>query len=645
MEKVNSVNDSVNEDEIEEEVKDLDDVEVDLAYLECFKDEATEAATKLLVPLNELDKELVTFYETLKVKLQRNKVAVESILGYNQSEHPTQSQTNHDKQKQTYAKSVKRECEYFENMTESMHRLRMQIIRTREYIKSIDIEVLEEDKSGIINEQNDEEKYTDKKKQSIYMASDEVKDNDEFSSEISFEQSSSSFIDSRSGTSSENASVSNTHKGVRAKTQSKVILYEPLNDSLQTNPRISGSSLCPIKKDSSISLPATTDQNHTAHHMLEPERSNVSQIDVRGIHKQMRKSREKPLLYRGENIKHFLELQNSIASPSPALSVQSLSRTGSVKARFGNVDTGNGSGNTNDKSKMVICKRYNITDRNWIDVKLFPQYYLVVIQKKEAKAGNNEFLNKYNKRTGELMAWLWLPGAGRMCKIDSNGMVAVLQVGGKSRHISVVNTCKHEFNGTAHELRKLYQIPVSQAYIVICSFAQAKSDDMSTCRLKFAVVHSVLEKGKMEEEIDILDSYVTIRSDGKAKIATKNSCITRRGGICSIDTLGADKIVISLIYSIVCVDTRGRDIWVLPTDARVTDICCREKHVFACVYNKGRIMKILARDNNWVIEENNILSNEEIKPSQVSVCGQEILIREFILEEYKSQVIVRVMKL
>ena len=224
-------------------------------------------------------------------------------------------------------------------------------------------------------------------------------------------------------------------------------------------------------------------------------------------------------------------------------------------------------------------------------------------------------------------------------------MVAVLQVGGKTRHISVVNTCKHEFNGAAYELRKLYQIPVSQAYIVICSFAQAKSDDMSTCRLKFAVVHSVLEKGKMEEEMDILDTYVTTGSDGKAKIAMKKSSITRRGGICSIDTLGADKIVISLIHSIVCLDTTGRDIWIIPTDARVTDICCTEKYVFACVYNKGQIMKILARDNKWVVEENNILSNEEIKPSQVSVCGQEILIREFILEEYRSQIIIRVMKL
>ena len=597
MEKVNSVNDSVNEDETEEEVEDIDDVEFDLAYLECLKDEATEAATKLLVPLNELDKELVTFYKTLKVKLQRNKVAVESILGYNQSGHPAQSQANHDKQKQTYAKSVKRECEYLENVTESMHRLRMQIIRTREHIKSIDIEVLEEHKNGIINEEKDDEKDSDKKKQSIYKASDEVKDTDKFSSEISFEQSSSSFIDSRSGASSEDATGCKTHTGVRAKTSSKVILYEPLDDSLQTHPRISGASLSPVKTISPISLPATTDQKHIVHQKLKPGQSNILQIDVRGIHKHMRNSREISLLYREETIKHFHELRKQIASPSPALGAQSLRRTGSVKARFGNVNFGNGSGNTNDKSKMLICKRYNITDRNWIDVRLFPQYYLVVIQKKEAEAGNNEFLNKYNKRTGELMAWLWLPGAGRMCKIDDNGMVAVLQVGGKTRHISVVNTCKHEFNGTAYELRKLYQIPVSQAYIVICSFAQAKSDDMSTCRLKFAVVHSVLEKGKMEEEMDILDTYVTIGSDGKAKIATKKSSITRRGGICSIDTLGADKIVISLIYSIVCVDTRGRDIWILPTDARVTDIYCREKYVFACVYNKGRIMKILARDN------------------------------------------------
>ena len=417
MEKVRSIDD-LSEDEIEEEVEDIDDVEVDLAYLECLKEEAIEAATKLLVPLNELDKQIDSFYENCKVKLQRNKVALDSILSYNPSEHPEQRHTKHDKQPQSYARFVKRECECFENSIKTMDRLRVQIIKTRKHIKAIDIDVLEEHNGGLGNDQNDDMKVIDKKLQSILLSSDEVKDRDQFCGRVSFKQSSSSFINTRSRKSSEYVSVSSTHAGARAKTSSNVILYEPLNDSLQTTPRSTGSSSSPMEKDSYISLPPTTDQKHTAYQMLEPEISNISQIDVHGIHKQMRKSRETCLVNREENIKHFQELRKEIASPSLALfgNVQPLGRKDSVKARFGNVDVGVGSGYTNDSRNMVICKRYNLTDRNWIDVKLFPQYYLVVIQKKEAKAGNNEFLNKYNKRTGELMAWLWLPGAGRMCK-------------------------------------------------------------------------------------------------------------------------------------------------------------------------------------------------------------------------------------
>ena len=56
-------------------------------------------------------------------------------------------------------------------------------------------------------------------------------------------------------------------------------------------------------------------------------------------------------------------------------------------------------------------------------------------------------------------------------------------------------------------------------------------------------------------------------------------------------------------------------------------------------------MQIQVCGNSWKIVNNNIIQNENIKPSQVSVCGRQVLIREFIMDKFKSEIILRVMKM
>ena len=113
--------------------------------------------------------------------------------------------------------------------------------------------------------------------------------------------------------------------------------------------------------------------------------------------------------------------------------------------------------NALSKVPTVICQKYNITERNWTDIILFMNYYLVSVQKKVPSLGDNEYLNKYDKETGQLKWSMSLQEAGKLCKINEEGLVAALQIGGINRSIAVIDSSKHSFFGGTFGLRVLYR--------------------------------------------------------------------------------------------------------------------------------------------------------------------------------------------
>ena len=365
------------------------------------------------------------------------------------------------------------------------------------------------------------------------------------------------------------------------------------------------------------------------------EQMQAMSIDLQSLHHLIKRSGKTFLPDREETVMHFKELWNVIPSPNDLPSLKNdKSETGTAHVNKDNAVT------------TVVCQRHDVPHTNWIDAKLFTNYYLVIKQKTVVSSSSTEYLNKYYIESGKIIAWLWLPGAGRMCKIGEDGRVGVLQIDQKARSISVVQTSKHKFNANEHQLRKIYHINIQQAYTAICHLEilhpQGSND---SDQLKFAAVYSAERKGEIKEEIDIINSVVNMRSFGLPKTGVTTTGIARFGGLCGIDALEKNTIVVSLhSHNIICLDTKGRVIWNIEVSARVTDICCTKEFVFACIYDKKQIMQIQVCGNSWKIV-NNIIQNENIHPSQVSVCGRQVLVREFIMDEFKSQIILRDLKI
>ena len=182
---------------------------------------------------------------------------------------------------------------------------------------------------------------------------------------------------------------------------------------------------------------------------------------------------------RKENVMPFRELINSV----PDLTRLSHQRGDTVST-----DNSAAQGAT-ARCHKVATHKHSVTDRNWIDILLFPNYYLVihVIQKKQANVGTNEWLNKYAKDTGkDADSWLSLPEAGKMCKVSEEGVVAVLQIGGQKRCIAIVKTS----DILSDRIKLLYRINVDEAYNAITCLNRP---DQKLClepkiQLKFAAI-------------------------------------------------------------------------------------------------------------------------------------------------------------
>ena len=287
----------------------------------------------------------------------------------------------------------------------------------------------------------------------------------------------------------------------------------------------------------------------------------------------------------------------------------------------------------------VAFHKHKAIDRNWIDILLFPNYYLVVIQKKQADR-INEWLNKYSTEgNGEVISYLSLPGAGKMCKVSEKDIVAVLQTGRKT--IAVVKTSRL----LNDKMELMYRINIGEPYNAITCFnifdPTLSSGAELHVQLKFAAVFSVARNGKMQEEVDTLSS---IQQQKFVKnYNCKKTSIYKKSGLNNISAITKDKIIVTSVDSVTCINSRGSLFWSLSMPARVTDICCFGGCVFVCLQDKGHIVKIENQRDRGVIIDNNVLRSELIKPSQVSVCGKEMLTREFKLEEFTSLVILRIL--
>ena len=297
---------------------------------------------------------------------------------------------------------------------------------------------------------------------------------------------------------------------------------------------------------------------------------------------------------------------------------------------------------------QISKHKHNATDRNWVDILLFSNYYLVIIQKKQANVGTNEWLNKYDKGTGEKSSWLSLPEAGKMCKVSKKGVVAVLQIGRQNRCIAIVKTSDTLSRGNINELELMYRIDVDESYnaITCLSMSCQKVWSEPNLEMRFAGVVSVNRDGKPLEEVDIF--YPQTLSKRLHKGIKTYTCIKStvfsKGGLNNISALTADKMIVTTINKVTCITTQGKFVWDLPMPTRVTDICCFGSRVFVCLQDIGQLLQIEIQNDQGVTTDNNVLRDEPINPSQVSMCGHEVLIREFILEEYRSEVIIRIIR-
>ena len=374
------------------------------------------------------------------------------------------------------------------------------------------------------------------------------------------------------------------------------------------------------------------------------------------INKVLRRSGQRLLPSREEIVKPFCCLKYELASPEPQLSMVRKMPTHQVQGAVKCIDTPNNIyemdwENYKNDTKAVICRKYDIIDRNWIDVILFADYYLVTVQKKVPDQEAHEYLNKYNKDTGVLLQWMLLPDAGRMCKINEKGLVAVLQTGVQYNCINVVDTALRKFFGRTYQLQVLYRFSVQELYSDICCLGQSQDTEFQHELLpcfEFAAVFSVRRKGRMKEEIDRVYPDISKHRISRKTVTytyeSRKFNIVRRNVICSIDALDTSRIVVSQNYEITCIDVCGSTLWYMPTDSRVTDVCCYNNNIFACLPGKSQVLKIYTRNGKIFKQDENVIEGEHIKPSQVSASRNEILIREFIQTEYRSEVVIRITK-
>ena len=628
-----------------------------------------ETARKLLKSLNALNGQLETNHTILKLKIQANKDVVYSILNHEEMKPEMKVQRNCEKYHDNFVK----QREWFLNANDKMLLLHGEIVKAQKGIKTTNINVLdnkpnryldydedisshEDDKSDADNNSSEgDDSYseytgdfvnisdsgqlvknehesqpngikitTDEKLQSVIISSDEVNEADVF----------------RSGRTMEPVLVPHVHStDIPRKTDSPFqydVTAEPIGES---QPRRATSSTKYNSKmvglKPSVNRHPIRIEAREGRVMKQPpqiEQMQAKSIDVQSNHQLIKQSGNKFLPDREETVMQFKELWNVIPSQND---LSSLKNDQSATE------------NAHVNKDNVVCQRHDVPHTNWIDAKLFTNYYLVIKQKTVASSSSTEYLNKYYIESGKIIAWLWLPGAGRMCKIGEDGRVGVLQIDQKARSISVVQTSKHKFNANEHQLRKIYHINIQQAYTAICHLEILHPQGLDDSdQLKFAAVYSAERKGEIKEEIDIINSVVNMRSFGLPKTGVTTMGIARFGGICGIGALEKNTIVVSLhSHNIICLDTKGRVIWNIEVSARVTDICCTKELVFACMYDKKQIMQIQVCGNSWKIVNNNIIQNENIHPSQVSVCGRQVLVREFIMDEFKSQVILRDLKI
>ena len=628
------------------------------AYLKDCK----ETAIKLLKTLNVFESDC----QSLMSKIQTNKEIVSSM--YEEINNKMKAQRNSEKQRGSFVTCVENGKEWFLRANNEMSFLQRQILKSQKELKAISINVLDNKSDGYVGHDEDINNNWDDDSDSDYTAGADDDGLSEYTSD--FENLSDSdnsvkdehttkpnekSIESKNKLQSINISSDEVNESDASYTGSTLVpkllpnVYSTNTSRNRDAPLISNTNAVPIGESQSRTVMPLTMYNpkltkpkhstnilpsriqaHASQEMIQSakiERKQAMSIDVQSIHQLMKRSGKKLLPLREETVMNFKELLNMIPSPND---LPSLKRDMSTIG--------------NPILTMVVCQRHNVLQRNWIDVKLFTDFYLVIIQKTATNSGSNEYLNKYNIVSGEIMAWLWLPGAGRMCKIGEDGRIGVLQIGKKERCISVVQTTRHIFNANEQELRKVYHINIEQAYTSICHL-EILHPQGSEDQLKFAAVYSAERKGEIKEEIDIINSVISMTSSRMSKSVATATKIARLVGICSIDALGGDKLVISLHSNIICLDIRGRVICDMEAISRVTDICCTKDFIFACICDKGQIMQIQVCGNSWKIVNNNIIQNENIKPSQVSVCGRQVLIREFIMDKFKSEIILRVMKM
>ena len=632
-----------------------------------YQKDCKETALKLLKTLNVFESNC----QSLMSKIQTNKEIVYSM--YEEITNKMKAQRNSEKQRGSFVTCVEKEKELFLRANNDMSILQRQILKSQKELKAININVLDKldgfvGQGEVINNNGDDDSDSDytvgadgdghseytsdfenlsdsdnsvkdehttksnekrieyeNKLQSINISSDEVNESNASYSGNTLVPRLKPHVHSTNSSRNRDAShISKTNAVPIGESQSKTSTPSTIYNSKLTKPKPSTNRL-----PSRIEARAGQEMNQSA----QLERRQTMSIDVQSIHQLIKRSGKKLLPLREETVMNFKELLNMIPSPNDLPSL----KKDMPAIRKANV-------NKDSTLTMVICQRHDVLQRNWTDVKLFTDYYLVIIQKTAISSGSNEYLNKYNIESGEIMAWLWLPGAGRMCKIGEAGRIGVLQIGKKERCISVIQTTKHIFNANEQQLRKVYHINIEQAYTSICHL-EILHPQGSEDQLKFAAVYSAERKGEIKEEIDIINSVISMTSSRMSKSVATATKIARLVGICSIDALGGDKLVISLHSNIICLDIRGRVICDIEAISRVTDICCTKDFIFACICDKGQIMQIQVCGNSWKIVNNNIIQNENIKPSQVSVCGRQVLIREFIMDKFKSEIILRVMKM
>ena len=423
-------------------------------------------------------------------------------------------------------------------------------------------------------------------------------------------------------------------------------------DSLQNNRYISQEEITQSTLTSKSTVPPCASVNNCNLNNRSPRKCRLN----KRIDKNLRQSGQRLLTSREETVKPFCVLKHELASPDPqrfkvmeipTYQLPRIAKRTDTPYKIYDMDWEN----VKINNDVVICRKYNVIDRNWIDVILFKDYYLVTIQKKVPTKEAHEYLNKYDKETGVLLQWLLLPDAGTMCKINEDGFVAVLQIGGQNRCVAVVNTCRHTFHWNAHELRIIYRFSVPELYSDICCLGQLQEiefkNELYPC-FEFAAVFGAQRYGRISEEIDRLHPEITrhqvVKKNFIYSFVSRKSKIVRRNAICSIDALDTNRIVVSLNYGIACIDLCGNTLWYMPTDLRVTDICCYNNNIFACLPDNSQVLKIYIRNGEIFKQDENVIKGEHIKPSQISVSGNEILVREFIQTEYRSEVLIRVIE-